>query len=82
MVSDILHTVYYMHAVSSAQKADAEYWDNPQMYLIPGNETAKAHFVLYNFKATEPLNTSQLKNLKVAGTLKYKVCQSSRSNIV
>ena len=40
---------------------------------MPGDEHVEAHFVLHNFKSTEPLNTSQLKNLKIAGTLKYKV---------
>ena len=57
-----------------AEKEDAEYWDNPQVYLVPGNEETKNHFVLHNFKATEPLDTTELKNIKIAGTLKYMVC--------
>jgi hypothetical protein len=59
--------------IHTAERADVEYWDNPQVYLVPGDEHVEAHFVLHNFKSTESLNTSQLKNLKIAGTLKYKV---------
>lgn len=66
---------YELQAVlPTAETADAEYWDNPQVYLLPGDEHTEAHFVLNNFRATEPLNTAQLKNLKIAGTLKYMVC--------
>ena len=61
--------------IHTAERTDTEYWDNPQVYLVPGDEHIEAHFVLHNFKATEPLNTSQLKNLKIAGTLKYMVCK-------
>ena len=71
----------FLFMVHIAERADAEYWDNPQVYLVPaGDEHVEAHFVLHNFKATEPLNTSQLKNLKIAGTLKYMVC--SYMNVV
>ena len=59
--------------IHTAETAYAEYWDNPQVYLVPGDEHVEAHFVLHNFKATEPLNTSQLKSLKITGTLKYMV---------
>ena len=58
----------------SAEKEDSEYWENPQVYLnAPKDGDTEPHFVLHNFKFTEPLSTSQLKSLKVAGTLKYMV---------
>ena len=60
----------------TAKIEEAEYWENPQVYLVPGNDEVKAHFVLHDFKATEPLNSSQLKSLKIAGTLKYMVCRN------
>ena len=64
--------------IHTAESTDAEYWDNPQVYLVAGDEHVETHFVLYNFKASMPLNTPQLKNLKIAGTLKYKVCTCSK----
>lgn len=69
----LLISVSVIHIMHVAEKEDVEYWDNPQNYLIPGNEEIGSHFVLHNFKATEPFNTPELKKLKVAGTLKYKV---------
>ena len=60
--------------IHTAESTNAEYWDNPQVYLVAGDEHVRANFVLYNFKATVPLNIPQLKNLKIDGTLKYKVC--------
>lgn len=67
------YSISMLFIIHTAERADVEYWDNPQVYLVPGDEHVEAHFVLHNFKSTEPLNTSQLKNLKIAGTLKYKV---------
>lgn len=46
-------------------------WNNPQMYLTKG--ILGPHYLLYKFKATDSLDTANLKVLKIAGTLKYKV---------
>lgn len=41
------------------------------MYLKKG--VLGPHYLLYKFKATDALDTCNLKVLKIAGTLKYKV---------
>lgn len=50
-------------------------WNNPQIYLKKG--VLGPHYILYKFKATDSLETSNLKVLKVAGTLRYKVGHSN-----
>ena len=49
--------------------------NNPQIYLKKG--VLGPHYILYKFKATDSLETSNLKVLKVAGTLRYKVGHSN-----
>lgn len=73
----LCYEINFMYYDIIAKKEEAEYWENPQVYLVTGDDEVEAHFVLHNFKATEPLNTPHLKNLKIAGTLKYMVCVSS-----
>ena len=46
-------------------------WKHPQMYIKSG--TLGPHFVLENFKATDALDTADLKMLKLSGVLKYRV---------
>lgn len=41
------------------------------MYLKKG--VLGPHYLLYKFKATDSLDTANLKVLKIAGTLRYKV---------
>lgn len=54
-----------------AKQADKDYWDNPQSFLSSGPHGP--HYLLHSFKATDALDTGNLKNLKVAGILRYKV---------
>ena len=49
------------------------------MYLVKG--VLGPHYLLYNFKATDALDTGNLKVLKIAGTLKYKVRNSVSSEV-
>ncbi len=44
--------------------------DSCQQY---GEEHYGPHFTLHQWRATESLNTKDVKHLKIAGTLKYKV---------
>ena len=46
-------------------------WENPTSYLEAGPDGP--YYVLHDFKATEPLNCSDVKSIKIAGMLKYKV---------
>ena len=55
----------------SAQKADTEYWENPQMFLCSGEHGP--YYRLYSFKATDCLDTKNIRDLKIAGTLRYEV---------
>lgn len=55
----------------SAQKADAEYWENPQMFLSSGPHGP--YYKLHSFKATDCLDTKNVRDLRIAGTLKYEV---------
>lgn len=52
-------------------------WENPATYLEEG-----AHgpfYLLHNFRATAPLDSQDLKPVKMAGTLRYKVDGHSMS---
>ena len=53
------------------KKADKEYWENPRMYLTAGPQGP--YYLLHSFRATDALDTDNLKKLKIAGTLRYKV---------
>ena len=46
-------------------------WDNPTSYLEAGPDGP--YYRLYNFKATETLDSADLRNVKIAGMLKFKV---------
>ena len=46
-------------------------WDNPTSYLEAGPDGP--YYRLYNFKATEMLDSVDLRNVKIAGMLKFKV---------
>ncbi len=46
--------------------------DGCQQY---GEEHCGPHFTLHQWRATEKLNTKNVKHLKIAGTLKYKVSE-------
>ena len=52
-------------------KADAEYWENPQMFMTIGPHGP--FYKLHSFQATCPLDSGNIKGLKIAGTLKYEV---------
>lgn len=54
-----------------AKREHKKTWNNPQMYLRSG--TLGPYYMLHNFKATGELDNANLKTLKVAGMLKYKV---------
>ena len=44
--------------------------DNCEWY---GEEFYKPHFILHQWRATDSIDTEDIKHLKIAGTLKYKV---------
>ena len=60
-----------MNYCISAKREHKKTWNNPQMYLRSG--TLGPYYMLHNFKATGELDNANLKTLKVAGMLKYKV---------
>lgn len=64
-----IHMYHLLHI--SAQKADTEYWENPQMFLSSGPHGP--YYRLHSFKATDCLDTKNIRDLKIAGTLKYEV---------
>lgn len=54
---------------------EERYWATPNSFLqpsIPGSSFGP-HFVLYNFKSTQPLNSEDLSTFMLAGELHYKV---------
>ena len=52
-------------------KADTEYWENPHMFMTSGPHGP--FYKLHSFRATGPLDSENIKGLKIAGTLKYEV---------
>jgi len=65
LLSQVL--LYFILAKQEHKKT----WNNPQMYLKSGR--LGPYYILHNFKATDELDNANLKTLKVAGMLKYKV---------
>ena len=63
----------YQKDLKRARAADAEEWDSPQMFLTKGPHGP--YYLLHSFRATDALDTTNLKSLKIAGTLRYKVNQ-------
>ena len=47
-------------------------WENPATYLEEGPQGP--YYLLHNFRTTAPLDSSDLKPVKMAGVLRYKVC--------
>ena len=60
----------------TAMNADKKFWADPNSYLQPPAPyyPYAAHFILYNFKFTQPFSTEDLSEVKLAGMLHYKVC--------
>lgn len=54
---------------------DQRFWADPNSYLQPPAPYFPygVHFILYNFKSTQPFSTEDLSKVKVAGVLCYKV---------
>lgn len=52
-------------------------WENPATYLEEGPHGP--FYLLHNFRATAPLDSQDLKPVKMAGTLRYKVDGHSMS---
>ena len=67
----ILWQVLNINPNCLAKQEHKKTWNNPQMYLKKG--VLGPHYLLYKFKATDTLDSTNLKVLKIAGTLKYKV---------
>ena len=54
-----------------AKQEHDETWNNPRMYLKSG--MLGPYYDLHRFKATDALDTADLKMLKLSGVLKYRV---------
>lgn len=72
------HTVQYVYhsvyIITLDTTKENKRWENPQMYLEMGSQGT--YYTLYNFKCTHPIQSltqDTLKELKVAGLLRYKV---------
>lgn len=72
IVSD--HSCFMFNLI--AIDADRKFWANPNSYLQPPTSyyPYATHFILYNFKFTQPFDTEDLSDIKLAGMLHYKVC--------
>ena len=66
----IFHFVFKKSS-SQAKQEHEETWNNPRMYLKSG--MLGPYYDLHNFKATDALDSADLKMLKLSGQLKYKV---------
>ena len=76
----------------AVKREDKKYWDNPVVYLCSADPTEDQdsceyygeahqgpHFILHQWRATDGLNRKDIKHLKIAGTLKYKVIKAMYS---
>ena len=55
----------------TVKQEDVEYWENPQMFLASGPHGL--YYTLHSFRATDALDSDDIKSIKIAGTLRYEV---------
>ncbi|CAI7996302.1 hypothetical protein GBAR_LOCUS1849, partial [Geodia barretti] len=59
----------YKKDLEKVKQEDIDYWENPQMFLIDGPHGP--FYKLHDFRATCPMDSENIKSLKIAGTLRY-----------